>query len=142
MVQHDHRDRRMAILVIDEDRDLCNMIALALRGSGYHPIGTTNLTEALSILRALRCDLILADASALAVGAACSLSSGQLLAAAGGAPVVLCADRAPGMFGDFAARGFAGVLGKPFDAVALLDTVRFYLAPPRESATVALNEGR
>lgn len=79
----------------------------------------------LQILAALRVGLVLTDA--FPHGAAPSDDNwadlDRLARAAGTAPLILCSERNPAQYGEYAAHGFAAHLIKPFDLDALLALV-------------------
>jgi CheY-like chemotaxis protein len=118
-----------AILVLDDEPEIRMLVAELLRDAGYRPAEAATYDQALALLAAFRFDLVLADppdAPDLRRAA-----PAQLLEAAGGTPVVLCSARDPSELADWAARGFAGLLAKPFDADELTAIVRLALGDAR-----------
>jgi DNA-binding NtrC family response regulator len=114
------------VLVVEDDRDNRALIAACLRDAGYRVIQSANLDDALAALAAGGIDAILTDADldgAWRTAAPWQVAE-RLRAAAPGVPVVVMTAHRADLFRDHAARGFAGVLPKPFDVDALVGVVR------------------
>ena len=114
-----------AILVVDDDADIRAITAEVLRDAGYRAAMAATHAAAHTALRATRFALVLADT---AVAGALVQEQWEALAAlraaAGAVPVVIFTAHPPARFADHAARGFAGLVTKPFDVDALLAVVR------------------
>ena len=115
--------RRASILIIDDDPAILDLAALALRDEGYHAITLASHAEAVQHLAAIRFDLILADSAGAGVADPWAALE-TVRAAAGDTPVLIFSAHNSAVFADHAARGFAGVLAKPFDLDEFLATVR------------------
>ncbi|HET8631000.1 MAG TPA: response regulator [Thermomicrobiales bacterium] len=117
--------RPRALLVVDDDHDICELTAALLRDAGYRVTAVATEAAALAALAARRYDLILMDplgaASAADPGRWDAL--GRVLAAGGDTPTVVFTAHPPADFADWRARGFAGFLAKPFDCDDLLAAV-------------------
>jgi DNA-binding response OmpR family regulator len=119
---------RRTILLVEDDPDLRELTAAALRDEGYRVVAVARHAEALAQLRAFRFGLVLADSEGMVADPWAGLEA--LLRAAGPTPVVIYSAHRPEVFADHAARGFAGLLVKPFDLDELLATVRAHLPAP------------
>ena len=119
-----------AILVIEDHDDIRALLAELLREEGYCVLAAADHAEALVLLRAIRVALVLADPAARGADDPARWDGlERLRAAAGDAPVAICTAHLPEAFADFAARGFAALLPKPFDADELLAAVRRLAGP-------------
>ena len=121
-------------LVVDDDATIRAVVREVLRDAGYRVVAAATLEEAAEALRHARVGLVLADAQLADVGAPGGdrwAALEQIRALAGGAPVVIFTAYGECDFPDYAARGFAELLRKPFDLDALLATARRHL-PARE----------
>ena len=115
--------RRAHILVIDDEPAILDLTAQALRDDGYRAVTLAGHAEAVRHLAAFRFDLILADSAGAGVADPWAALE-AVRAAAGDTPVLIFSAHDPALFADFAARGFAGVIAKPFDLDQLAETVR------------------
>ena len=123
-----------AVLVVEDDADIRDLVAALLRDEGYRAVPASGHAAALAILGEARFALVLADAEARGAGDPARWDGlERLRAAAGGAPVAICSAHPPDAFADFAARGFAALVPKPFDADELLATVRRLAGPPAQA---------
>jgi CheY-like chemotaxis protein len=125
--------RRRRILLVEGDPVAREALRELLHGMGHHVAIATGLAEAASALATLRVDLVLADALLAGVDAppdARWAALTRLRALAGSAPVLLAAAR-PELVADWRERGFAGLLRKPHERIALLVAVARYLPPAR-----------
>jgi CheY-like chemotaxis protein len=78
----------------------------------------------LEALAGARFDLVLTDALAdLSPAAGPWATLDRIRVAAGGTPVVICTAHDPELFAGFAARGFGGLVRKPFSLAELLAAV-------------------
>jgi len=125
------------ILVVEADADIRAITAEVLRDAGYRAVAAPTRAAAHTALRAVRFALVLSG----------TLGRGRpphehwraleaLRDAAGATPVVIFTAHTPARFADHAARGFAGLVPKPFDVDELLAVVRAALgdAVPRVEA--------
>jgi DNA-binding response OmpR family regulator len=125
-----HRASRPTVLVVEGESDLRALLDLALAGAGYRVIVAASHAEALRLLRAFHFDLVLTDSQAQSSLDADRWSGlTRLRAATDGTPMIICTAHAPVVFADYAARGFADLLPKPFDLDTLLAMVRAHVAP-------------
>ena len=114
-----------AILVVEDDPDIRAVTCEVLRESGYHVVPAATHEAAHAALAAVRVGLVLVDTvdgGAPAHDHWAALDA--LRAAAGAASVVIFTAHSPDRFAGHAARGFAGLLAKPFDLDELLGLVR------------------
>jgi DNA-binding NtrC family response regulator len=125
--------RRASILIIDDDQAIRDLAFEALRDEGYRAVTLASHAEALQHLAAFRFGLILADSpGALEADPWPILEA--VKAAAGDSPVIIFSAHRADHFADYRARGFAGLISKPFDLDQLLATVGAVL---RDRATTA-----
>jgi DNA-binding response OmpR family regulator len=115
------------VLVVEDDPTILEIIKEGLADEGYASTGVTNLSDALAALRAGRYDAILTDA--LRPLTANSPEDhwhplAAVRAAAETTPVVIVTAHRLDDYADFRERGFAALLGKPFDLDQLYATVR------------------
>src|SRR5258707_5998177 len=54
-------EKKAVILIVDDDKDLCNVTADLLRGAGYDPVVAYGPEEAKRKIKAKRPDLVLLD---------------------------------------------------------------------------------
>ena len=118
------------ILAIEDDPALLELLTQALGEEGYRVIGAPDLAAAAATSAHEPVALILTDAlRTLANGVWAdpwaALAPVRTLAA--GAPVVIVTGQRPADYADWAARGFAGLLPKPFDLDTLFALVRTLL---------------
>jgi DNA-binding NtrC family response regulator len=115
------------VLVVDDDATIRAVVCEALRDAGYRVATAATPEEAADALRHARVGLVLADpqlAEAGAPGGDRWAALEQIKALARGAPVVIFTAHGERDFADYAERGFAEVLTKPFDLDELLRVVR------------------
>ncbi len=119
------------VLVIDDDRAILALMRRALRGEGYGVETAATLDEARPPLAARRCSLVLADTPRATDRADPAFWAGlaAIRDAAGDTPVAIFSAHSPDAFDGYAARGFAGVVAKPFDLDALLASVETLIGP-------------
>ena len=115
------------VLVADDEEDIVNLVAWALRDAGSTVITTTNGLEALRTTIAERPDLLILDLGMPALEGDQVL---RILTARGDAPPIIfltaradAADRAEGL-----RQGAADYMIKPFDVAELLARVQNALA--------------
>jgi CheY-like chemotaxis protein len=122
---------RGAVLVVDDDAILLKLLRLILGDAGYrvHTVGSLPLAHA--ALRGSRFDLVLADS----MGPVVTRESGAhwepldaLRDAAGATPVAILTAYPTEAFAEYAARGFADLLPKPFDLEELMAVVERHIA--------------
>jgi DNA-binding response OmpR family regulator len=114
-----------AILVVEDDPDIRAMTCEVLRQVGYRVVPVATHEAAHAALHATRVALVLADTADAGTSAHDHWATlDALRAAAVPAPVVIFTAHSPERFADHAARGFAGLLAKPFDLDELLGMVR------------------
>ncbi|HET8626393.1 MAG TPA: response regulator, partial [Thermomicrobiales bacterium] len=113
------------ILIVEPDPDIRDLIALILRDAGYRATRAAGEAAARAALAARRYDLVLLDTLGVAnvrdPGRWAAV--GRVWAAAGGTPTMLATPYPPAAFADWRARGFAGLIAKPFDCDDLLAAV-------------------
>ena len=132
--------RRVSILIIDDDRSIRDLAFEALRDEGYRAVTLASHAEALQYLAAFRFGLILADSpGALEADPWPVLEA--VKAAAGDSPVILFSAHRADYFADYRARGFAGLISKPFDLDQLLTTVAAVLTDRGGMAPAVDDEG-
>ena len=120
------------ILLVEDDPEIAEMIGEILGHEGYRLTTVATERHALAVLAGARYDLVLTDALAEpAPDEERWTVVERLLAAAEGVPVVICTAHDPRHFADFAARGFSGLIVKPFDLDDLLQPIARLLASPR-----------
>lgn len=118
------RPAEPAILVVEDDADTGTLIAECLESEGYDVAVVGGLHTALKALARRPFALVLTDALvALDLGDGRWEAVERLRHAAQRAPVVICTARRASDFADYAGRGFAGLLPKPFDLDDLLAVV-------------------
>jgi CheY-like chemotaxis protein len=121
------------VLVVDDDATIRAVVAEALRDADYRVATAASIAEAAEALRHARVGLVLADARLPDAGGADGdrwAAVERVRALAGGAPVVIFTAYGREEFAAYAARGFAGLLLKPFDLDELLATARRHLPAP------------
>lgn len=119
---------RRTIMVVEDDQDIRELTAAALRDEGYRVVAVEHHADALTQLGAFRFGLILADSEG-GIGDPWARLL-ELREAAGQAPVVIYSAHRAEMFADYAERGFAGFLAKPFNLEELLGAVREHVPTP------------
>lgn len=123
------------ILLVEDDAGVGELIADILGGEGYRITVAPTERAALAALAAARYDLVLSDALAdLELGEGRWAAVGRIRAAAGPTPVVICTAHHPRHFADFAARGFSGLIRKPFDLDDLVAPVARLIACRAQAA--------
>ena len=123
---------RRPILVADDDAAIAALVRELLEDAGYRVALAPSHAEALAALATGRFALVLADTEGQVVGdtdPAHWRSVEEVLAIAGATPVVIFSAHTPSAFGGHLARGFAGIVPKPFDIDDLLATVRRLARP-------------
>jgi CheY-like chemotaxis protein len=123
------------MLIIDADPAVQALVADILAADGHRPVAATTLADALTALSAFRFDLILADAPVLP--GPDRWAALDRLRAASAAPVVILTTAGAIPFAGYRARGFAGLVTKPFDGDDLSTTLRGILAAARAPESVA-----
>ncbi|HEY8598317.1 MAG TPA: response regulator [Thermomicrobiales bacterium] len=121
---------RRAILLAEDDPDIADMISECLQGEGYTVAVAEHAAAALAALNRRDFALVLTDAFANhgpGIGQWAAVE--QIRRAAGATPTVLCTAHRSQDFSDFAARGFAAILAKPFDLDDLLSLVHRLIGP-------------
>lgn len=112
------------ILLVEDNPEIAAIIGEFLGDEGYAVATAASVEQALDALAGARYDLVLADALAdLAPGGAHWAAVERIRDAAGETPIVICTAHDPARFDDFAARGFAGLIAKPFDLDDLLEPI-------------------
>src|SRR5262249_55490509 len=129
------RRAAVRILVVEDDADIGAMIGEVLRDEGYLIAAVTSAEQAQATLANARYDLVLTDALAdLALPEGHWATIERIRDPAGGVPVVICTAHHPSRFADFAARGFGGLIVKPFDLDDLLELIARLLVGPPDDA--------
>ena len=124
---------RRAILLAEDDPDIADMLSECLRGEGYAVTLATNGTAAVEALDTKEFALVLADAFANQGSKANRwVEVERIRRAAGTTPTVICTAHRSQEFSEFAERGFAAVLAKPFDLDDLLTLVHRLTDPTDE----------
>jgi len=114
---------RDTVLVVDDDPAIVALVRDVLRDDGLRVVAVTDAEAALAALSAIRFALVLCDT----LGASSDdveSHAGAIRARAGDTPVVLFSAHNPQSFDHFRARGFAGLIPKPFDIDDLTTVVR------------------
>jgi CheY-like chemotaxis protein len=103
-----------------------------LTDEGYRVVSAPTHDDALSALTAVRFALILCDTGGASEGGhdARWAAPERIKAASGETPVIIFSAYPPHLFEEFARRGFAGLIAKPFDLDELLETVTAVLTTP------------
>ncbi len=114
---------RATIPIVDDDATIRAVAAEALRDEGHATVAVADHADARRALLRRPVDLILADTAGPWVADPWAALE-AVRATAGAAPVLIFSARVPAAFAGYAARGFAGLLAKPFDLDDLLATVR------------------
>lgn len=110
------------LLLIEDDGAVAEVLSEALVEDGYTIRHVPSPAQALVQLRVLpRFDLVLSDAFITRSGAPYAWLA--QLRGCTAAPIIICSGWPAGTFGDYQARGFAGVLAKPLDLEDLLAQV-------------------
>ena len=117
---------RPTILLVDDDPLVAALAQDALALEGYRVVLVHNHAQALVAIAAVRFRLVLTDTGAGAVPGSPTMWAdlGRIREAAGTTPTVLFSAHHPTLLAGHHERGFAGVIAKPFDLDALLETVR------------------
>jgi two-component system KDP operon response regulator KdpE len=121
-----------AILVADDDPAIAALVREVLEGAGYRVVVAPTHAAALAALAAGRHALVLCDTEGPVVGGddpARWDSVQAVRAAAGDTPVAIFSAHPPRTFAGWRARGFAGLVSKPFDLDDLVATVRALVGP-------------
>lgn len=119
---------RGTILVAEDDAEIAALLHEALELDGYRVLLAPTIAVALEILAAFRVRLVIADGFRAQATADPWASLAPLVARARTTPVILCSAHNPATYADYAARGFAAFLPKPFDLDALSALVAALLA--------------
>ncbi len=115
------------ILVLDDDVALRAMLDEALSEEGYRVVGVADLPAAAAALANDSVDLVLADALRMTAAGGWGdpwVELDRLRALAAGTPIVVVTGQRPADYVDWSARGFAGLLPKPFDLTTLFTLIR------------------
>ena len=122
---------RQAILLAEDDPDIAELIAECLQGEGYAVTVATDANGAVATLGTKTFALVLTDAFAdRGPGATQWAEVERIRHAAGATPTIICTAHRAQDFPDFAARGFAAMLSKPFDLDYLLALIARLIAQP------------
>ena len=125
------RTQRYALLVIDDEQPILELLGETLTEEGLRVVLAPALPEALEALDQERFDLILADSLA-EFDTDFSLDQWPALetikARADATRVVIFSAHPQHHFACWQARGFSGFIAKPFDLDALVETLNRYLA--------------
>jgi len=109
------------ILVVEDNPEIGEMITAVLGQEGYLVTLVQSEAAAVAALAAGRYDLVLADTLAdLTLGERRWAAVERIRAAAHRTPIIICTAHNPSHFAEFAARGFSGLIAKPFDLDDLL----------------------
>jgi DNA-binding NtrC family response regulator len=132
----DTRLPRQTILVIDDDPAIRDLARDVLAGEGYRVVTAVTHDEAMIALSSFRFSAVLADTAGSVATSSFDrwVELERIRAAAGGAPTVIFSAHNRETFADFAERGFAGVIAKPFDLEEMLATVQATL--PKASTAI------
>ncbi len=120
---------RPAILLAEDDPAIADMITECLTGEGYAVTTTRSVMASVAALSAGKFALVLTDAlitQGLGKGQWDNIE--QIRRAADKTPIILCTAHRTQDFPDFAARGFAAMLSKPFDLDDLLALIAQLIA--------------
>jgi DNA-binding response OmpR family regulator len=112
------------LLVVDDDPTFLGLLREVLGDEGYRVLAVKGLAEAHAALAMFRVDLVLTDAFRETDDLSLWDGITRLRVAAAGVPVVICSAHTEKSFVGFAARGFAGIVPKPFVLAVLSAVVR------------------
>lgn len=111
------------ILVVEDDPEIGTLVGDLLDMEGYRVTVAAHYHAAAAALAAGRFDVVLLDTPGAPLTAAHWDAMGRLRALAGDTPVVLFTAHGDNALDDHAARGFHGVIRKPFNLDDLLAVV-------------------
>lgn len=139
---HSHLDATRtlphSLLVIDDEQPILELLGEALTEEGLRVTQAADLAEAVAALDRDRFDLILADSLA-GFDSGFALDQWPALETikthAGTSRVIIFSAHPQRHFTGWQARGFAGVIAKPFDLDELVETVHLYLSVERAAAS-------
>jgi CheY-like chemotaxis protein len=121
----------ISILIIEDDEAIAEVVRQVLSDEGYSVERARSLQQARTLLTApdaVSWDLVLSDAVLASDGD--KLSRLNDLRALTRAPIVILSGWPQTLFADYAERGFAAVVAKPFDLDDLVAVVRQQLSTP------------
>ncbi len=134
-VQHVGTSQHKVVL-IEDDQDIGALIAELLRGENYGVVHATSVQEGVTALAAGEFDLIITDAFVNHLEPSSKWTQlEQIRDAAQPLPTIICTAHAPTEFTDYADRGFAALLAKPFDLDDLLTLMERLLKNPTAKQT-------
>ena len=113
------------VLIVEDSRDIRDILARVLRRSGYEVIEASNGREALTSLQTKQADIVLLDLSMPILDGWAALEA--IRALPGGEQLPVVAVTAHAMVGDreaVLAHGFDAYVTKPLDLRSLLDIVK------------------
>lgn len=120
-----------SVLVVDDDSATRTVVQEYLAQEGYEVRAVSSVQEAVALLHSAPVALVLSDDCTGTAGDRWMMLD-HLKAHAGTTPVIIFTAHLERQFSGFHARGFAGLLPKPFDLDDLVMIVRRTLdAPPR-----------
>lgn len=122
-----------AVLVVDDEQDIVNVIRLALEGEGYQVEVARNGSQALQTVERRRPDLILLDVNMPGVDGWEVLN--QLRAAAGTQTPVVVMTAGYDAQAQALDSGAQGYLGKPFELDDLFGAVQAHIGLPLRGST-------
>lgn len=130
---------RQAILLAEDDPDIAELISECLQAEGYTVAVAADVTAAVAALHTSEFALVLTDAFANhGTDAGQWAAVEQIRRAAGATPTIICTAHRSQDFPEFAERGFAALLTKPFDLddlVTLVHRLADPFAAPRDAGT-------
>jgi DNA-binding response OmpR family regulator len=119
------------VLLVDDDRDIVQMLTGVLRKAGYEVIAALDALQGVSQAQRNQPDVILLDLVMPAGGGFSVLQRLKALARTNTIPViVLTGSVEPGIEAKARELGAQGFFHKPYDVAAVLDAIRQVLAEP------------
>lgn len=119
------------ILIVDDDPDIRELLALRLRSQGYDTAFAADAVMALNVLRAEQPDLVVLDIGLPGGDGMVVMERMKSFPALAHVPVIVVTARAESTAKDRAAEaGARAFFTKPIDQAELLDTIRAQLGEP------------
>lgn len=117
------------VLVVDDEADVCEVLAFWLRREGLRVLTASEAAEGLAVARAERPDIVLLDVMMPGISGFEMLERLRDDDLTREIPVIMCTVLADPRYRERAAEhGVAGFIAKPFEADVVLTTVRDVLA--------------
>lgn len=116
-------DARSAVLVLDDDPQLRDIVGQTLEVANYDPVLVGDTADAVAAARSHAPAAIVADVVDDWTGVGRIRLIDQLAEAAPGVPIILCSGRSEAELLDPVQNGLFAILPKPFEMPVLLRTV-------------------